>query len=133
MSELAIQHFHHFQHDQQQQQQRQPWSKFVFPFWSNSSVSHSMGSSMSCFPMRRFFQSHRHDDYGGGCCLQQRYEYSDKSKAAFVEGHPSWQPTPEEFMLILENVRGVEQVDWQTSKTSQNTPGSHYSDREPTH
>ena len=63
-----------------------------------------MSSSMPCFPMRRFFQSHRHGDYGGGPRLQQRYEYSDKSKAAFVEGHPLWQPTPEEFKLILEKV-----------------------------
>ena len=76
-----------------------------------------MSSSMSC------------DDCGGGRRLQQHYEYNDKSKAAFVEGRPSWQPTPEEFKSILENVRGVEKVVLQTSKTAQNNPGNHDSEQ----
>ena len=88
---------------------------------------------MSCFPMRHLFQSRGHDEpndgYAGSRRLQQRYEYSDNSRAAFVECIPSWQPTPEKFKSILEHVRGVEKVVWQISKTAQNNSGSHYSER----
>ena len=54
-----------------------------------------MSSIMSC------------DDYGGGCRLQQRYEHGANSKAAFVECHPSFMPTPAEFKLMLEKVPGL--------------------------
>ena len=44
--------------------------------------------------------------YGGGRRLKQRYEYSPNSRAAFVECHPSFQPTPEVFKALLEEVPG---------------------------
>ena len=64
--------------------------------------------------------------YGGSRRLKQRFEYGPKSKAAFVELHPSFMPTPEEFKAHLEAVPGVTKVDWQTSKPSQGNVGNHY-------
>ena len=57
--------------------------------------------------------------YGGSRRLKHRYEYSSTSKSAFVECHPSFLPTPEEFKALLEKVPGVTQVKWQTTKTAQ--------------
>ena len=88
---------------------------------------------MSCFPVRRLFHSRGHDEpddgYGGSRSIKQRYEYSENSRAAFVECIPSWLPTPEEFKSILEQVEGVKKVAWQTSKTAQNNFGRHYSEQ----
>ena len=64
--------------------------------------------------------------YGGSRRLKQRFEYGPNSKAAFVELHPSFMPTPEEFKAHLEAVPGVTKVDWQTTKTSQGNVGNHY-------
>ena len=64
--------------------------------------------------------------YGGSRSVKQRFEYSRESKAAFVELHPSFMPTPEEFKAHLEAVPGVTKVDWQTSKRSQGNVGNHY-------
>ena len=50
--------------------------------------------------------------YGGSRRLKHRYEYSSTSKSAFVECHPSFLPTPEEFKALLEKVPGVTQVKW---------------------
>ena len=46
-----------------------------------------------------------------------------------MECLPSWLPTAGEFKSILEKVSGVEKVAWQISMTSQNNPGSHYSEQ----
>ena len=64
--------------------------------------------------------------YGGSRRVKQRFEYGPDSKAAFVELHPSFMPTPEEFKAHLEAVPGVTKVDWQTSKRSQGNVGNHY-------
>ena len=61
--------------------------------------------------------------YGGGRRLKHRFEYSLQSKAAFVELHPTYMPTAQEFKALLEEVPGVRSVDWQTSKTSQGNVG----------
>ena len=57
------------------------------------------------------------EPYAGSRRLKQRYEYSQKSRSAFVELHPSWYPTkeegPQEFKAWLEAVPGVERVEWQ--------------------
>ena len=64
--------------------------------------------------------------YTGSRRLKQRFEYSEKSRSAFVELHPSFLPTPAEFKALLEDVEGVYRVAWQTSKTSQGDEGKHY-------
>jgi len=64
--------------------------------------------------------------YGGSRRVKQRFEYDHKSRAAFVELHPSFMPTPEEFKAHLAAVPGVTKVDWQTTKPSQGNVGNHY-------
>ena len=67
--------------------------------------------------------------YGGSRRQKQRFEYASKTKAAFVELHPLFMPTPEEFKKHFEAVPGVTKVDWQTSKASQGNVGNHYCER----
>ena len=64
---------------------------------------------------------------GGGRRKRLRFEYSSNSKSAFVELHPAFKPTPAEFKVLLEAVPGVTEVEWQTTKTSQDNVGNHYS------
>ena len=64
--------------------------------------------------------------YGGSRRVKQRFEYDHKSRAAFVELHPSFMPTPEQFKADLEAVPGVTKVAWQTTKASQGNVGNHY-------
>ena len=68
--------------------------------------------------------------YGGSRKLRHRFEYSPESKSAFVELVPSFYPAkeegPQKFKVMLEEVAGVERVEWQTSKTSQGNVGDHY-------
>ena len=56
------------------------------------------------------------EPYTGSRKATQRYEYSIKSKAAFVELHQDWYPPPNEgpqlFKELLENVQGVDRVMW---------------------
>ena len=70
------------------------------------------------------------EPYAGSRRPNQRYEYSIKSKAAFVELVPSFYPAkeegPQKFKVMLEEVAGVARVEWQTSKTSQGNVGDHY-------
>ena len=67
--------------------------------------------------------------YTGSRKVKQRFEYDQESKSAFVELHPSFMPTPEEFKAQLEAVAGVTKVDWQTTKPSQGNVGNHYCER----
>ena len=71
--------------------------------------------------------------YAGSRRENQRYEYSIKSKAAFVELHQGWYPHqsegPQLFKELLEKVEGVGRVRWNTSKTSQGNKGNHYCKR----
>ena len=57
------------------------------------------------------------EPYAGSRRPNQRYEYSIKSKAAFVELHQDWYPPPNEgpqlFKELLEKVQGVDRVKWQ--------------------
>ena len=64
--------------------------------------------------------------YGGSRKSIQRFEYSDKSYAGFVELAPEFAPKPSEFFASLENVHGVAEVAWNTTKTSQGNVGNHY-------
>ena len=64
--------------------------------------------------------------YGGSRSSKQRYEYSAKSYAGFVELHPVFTPTAEQFFVMLEAVPGVGYVAWHTTKTSQGNVGKHY-------
>ena len=73
------------------------------------------------------------EHYAGSRRPNQRYEYSIKSKAAFVELHQDWYPHknagPQLFKELLEKVQGVDRVMWKTSKTSQGNDGNHYCER----
>ena len=83
---------------------------------------------------KRFFEtlnkpaSGSQEEYGGSRKVKQRYAYSQKSKAAFVELVPFFRPTAEDFKKLLEGVPGVQEVKWQSSKSSQNNIGGHYLD-----
>ena len=67
--------------------------------------------------------------YGGSRREKQRLEYGPNSKSAFVELHPDWMPTPDEFKALLEAVPRVTHVEYQTTKTSQGNIGKHYFER----
>ena len=73
------------------------------------------------------------EHYAGSRRPNQRYEYSIKSKAAFLELHQDWYPDknegPQLFKELLEKVQGVDRVMWKTSKTSQGNEGNHYCER----
>ena len=73
------------------------------------------------------------EPYAGSRRVKQRFEYSENSKAAFVELHQDWYPHknkgPQLFKELLEKVQGVDRVKWQTSKTSQGNEGNQYCER----
>ena len=49
--------------------------------------------------------------YTGSRREKQRFEYNENSRAAFVELHPLFYPTPEEFKKRLAGVPGVKSVE----------------------
>ena len=79
--------------------------------------------------------------YSGSRKVNQRYEYRENSWCGFVELQPSFVPTPEEFLELLQRVPDVATVTWQSTKASQRNVGDHYceqnifvtSRREPDH
>ena len=68
-------------------------------------------------------------DYGGSRKRNQRFEYSESSTAAFVELSPQHTPSEEDLFEQLQQVPGVDKVEWHKSKTSQGSLGSHFSER----
>ena len=48
--------------------------------------------------------------YGGSCRQTSRFESGPKSRSAFVELHPDFLVTPEDFKALLEGVSGVGKV-----------------------
>ena len=57
------------------------------------------------------------EPYAGSRRLAHHFEYSIKSKAAFIELHQDWYPHknkgPQLFKELLEKVQGVDRVKWQ--------------------
>ena len=70
-----------------------------------------------------------HLGYGGSRRKNMRFEYAPNSTAGFAELHPDYVPTSEQFFQMLQQVPGVSEVKWQTSKTSQGNQGGHYMER----
>ena len=67
--------------------------------------------------------------YGGSRRKNQRFQYSSDSPAGFAELVPSYVPTAEEYFRALQQVPGVREVKWHTTKTSQGHKGNHYMER----
>ena len=67
-----------------------------------------------------------HIFYGGSRQLNQRWEYTPNSGAGFIECTPQFHPTGDEFLKRLRDVPGVTNVEFNSSKTSQNNIGKHY-------
>ena len=68
--------------------------------------------------------------YGGSRKESASWEYSPGAGAGFAELMVGFKPTGQEFFEMLQQVRGVTQVWWQTSKKDQgNDSKSHYLDR----
>ena len=57
--------------------------------------------------------------YGGSRLLKQRYQYSEKSRAGFVELRPGCEMTGNQLFDALGNVPGVQRVEWQKRKQAQ--------------
>ena len=55
-----------------------------------------------------------------------RFEYSETSRAGFVELAPGHVMTPEEFFAALQAVPGVEHVEWHLAKSAQHNIGDDY-------
>ena len=68
------------------------------------------------------------EPYAGSRRENQRYEYSIKSKAAFVELHQDWYPHqndgPQSFKELLEKVQGVDRVKWQPAPRARGVRGA---------
>ena len=66
------------------------------------------------------------EGYRGSRRRSQRFEYSETSKAGFVELKDGKTVTEQEFYHALASAPGVERAGWTSTKTSQNLPGHHY-------
>ena len=62
--------------------------------------------------------------YGGSRRGKLRFEYSENSRSAFIDLHWDFMLTPEQFKAFLEEVQGVTEVQWHTTKTSQGNVGN---------
>ena len=58
-------------------------------------------------------RQHQHDQQNDHHHQHDHYEYGVNSRAAFVECHPSFLPTPAECKSLLEAVPLVTKVEWQ--------------------
>ena len=67
--------------------------------------------------------------YGGSRSRRQRFEYSETSRAGFVELAPDRLLTEQEIYDALKKVPEVAMVAWKEAKTSQGNVGFHYMER----
>ena len=69
------------------------------------------------------------EGYQGPRKEAQRFEYSENSRAGFVEFAPKCHPTNQQFLDELGRAPGVQRVEWKSSKMSQNNAGNHHMER----
>ena len=70
------------------------------------------------------------EGYQGSRKEAQRFEYSENSRAGFVEFAPKCHPTNQQFFDGLGCAPGVQRVDWKSSTTSQHNAGNHHMGRD---